>query len=105
MRIDKDQNGQITRKELQEGLKEIYGAQSAEFESLVDIYDKINTDSNSGVYYGEFIIAAQNWEKLMTEENIDIAFKMFDKDSDGKISVKELKQVFNSNMISNISDK
>ena len=41
----------------------------------------------------------------MTKENIDIAFKMFDKDSDGKISVKELKQVFNSNMISNVSDK
>ena len=58
MRIDKDQNGQITRSELQEGLKEIYGAQSADSESLVGIYDKMNKDSNTGVYYGEFIIAA-----------------------------------------------
>ena len=58
MRIDKDQNGQITRSELQEGLKEIYGAHSAASESLVGIYDKMNKDSNTGVYYGEFIIAA-----------------------------------------------
>ena len=51
----------------------------------------MNTDSNGGVYYGEFIIAASNWEKLITKENIDIAFKMFDLDGDGKISVSELK--------------
>ena len=41
----------------------------------------------------------------MTKENVDIAFKMFDKNGDGKISVKELKQVFNSSILSNRSDK
>ena len=90
---------------LQEGLKEIYGAQSAEFTNLVGIFDKMNANADGGVYYGEFITAAQNWEKLMTKENIDIAFKMFDKNGDGKISVKELKQVFNSSVLNNRSDK
>ena len=58
LKIDKDQDGRITRKELQEGLKEIYGAQSAEFANLVGIFDQMNANGDGGVYYGEFIIAA-----------------------------------------------
>ena len=41
----------------------------------------------------------------MTKQNIDIAFKMFDENKDGKISISELKRVFKSSMVSNDEDK
>ena len=85
--MDKDCDGTLTKQELKDGLGEIYGTQSAEYKDLGALFEKINSDNSSnGVEYGEFIIAATNWERLMSKQNIDIAFRMFDKNNDGSIS-------------------
>ncbi len=40
--------------------------------------------------YKEFVVASLNKEKILSKEKLDVAFKLFDKDGSGKISVKEL---------------
>ena len=74
----------------------MYGAYSAERADYIGLFDKMDVDSEGKIDYGEFIVAATNWEKLMSKKNIDIAFRMFDKNGDGSISILELQQVFNN---------
>ena len=44
--------------------------------------------------YGEFVNASMNRTKLINEKNLEMAFKLFDQDKDGVISMSELKEVF-----------
>lgn len=42
----------------------------------------------------EFVTAVINKDTLLTEERLEKAFKLFDQDSSGKISINELKEIF-----------
>lgn len=41
------------------------------------------------IHYQEFLAAAVNHEKLMTDENIKVAFDMFDKEGKGTINAHD----------------
>jgi Ca2+-binding EF-hand superfamily protein len=43
----------------------------------------LDTNHDGKIDYGEFITAAVNRSRLLNEANLDIAFKMFDKDGNG----------------------
>ena len=64
----------------------------------MDIYDEIlkslDKNFNGVVDYTEFLVAAADKEALLSEENLKLAFKMFDTDQSGSISRQELKAVF-----------
>merc|ERR1719464_705835 len=67
------------------------------FDTEVDwkeMFDKIDTDKSGAIDYGEFVTAAVNKEKLVNEKNIDMVFKLYDKDGDGEITADEFKNVF-----------
>ena len=51
-------------------------------------------DGNDVIDYNEFLNCAMNKEKIMSNENLEIAFKMFDTDGSGKISVDEIMSIF-----------
>ena len=55
---------------------------------------KADTNGDGNVDYSEFIAAAFDKVKLLTEPNLQKAFKIFDQDGDGNISPEELKRVF-----------
>jgi calcium-dependent protein kinase len=38
-----------------------------------------------------------NKDKILAKQNLEMAFKTFDKDSSGKISLDEIMQIFNMN--------
>ena len=59
--------------------------------------DRIMQDSDMSGYinYSEFLKACMHYDKYMSEENLMLAFKMFDKDGSGDISVDEIKRIFN----------
>lgn len=65
-----------------------------EFEELMIAIDK---NCNGVIDYSEFITAAVNKTKLLSVENLRIAFKMFDVDCNGTITVDELKRIFENN--------
>ncbi len=53
----------------------------------------IDVDKNGYIEYEEFLRASLNKEKLLSKENIKIAFDLFDQDGSGYISTDELKAV------------
>ena len=77
-------------------------AQASDWEELVEQLD-INGDGR--IDYQEFITAAVNRAKLINDQNLEIAFKMFDQDGNGQISINELKNVFQGGCNMNKEDE
>lgn len=85
--IDKNGDGNITMKELKDGLKDVKNR-----DELIAIMEGADTDSSGAINYTEFIAATMEQNMYLKEENLRNAFKMFDKDGSGKISIEEMKQ-------------
>ena len=71
---------------------------SLEWQRLVDSLD---TNGDGKIDYSEFITAAVNRAQILSKENLDITFKIFDSDGNGKISVEELKAIFSGGTLVN----
>ena len=50
-------------------------------------------DGNGELEYSEWIVATIDKTKLLTEDKLRVAFKLFDKDGSGTISSDEIRQV------------
>jgi calcium-dependent protein kinase len=53
-------------------------------------------DRNKYVDYQEFIAAASDKAKLLNLTNLQVAFKLLDRDNSGRISVDEIREVFDT---------
>jgi calcium-dependent protein kinase len=56
----------------------------------------VDLDGNGSIDYNEFLTATINREKILSQKNLEMAFKTFDKDGSGKISTDEIMAIFNS---------
>ena len=74
-------------------IMEIFHIDEEDWEKMVNAMD---TDGDGKIDYTEFITAAYNRELLLSQQNLQIAFKMFDQDGNGTLSMDELKSVFAS---------
>ena len=54
-----------------------------------DVLAKVDTDGNGTISYEEFYTAAVDRSKIVTEESIENAFKLFDLNGDGSIEIQE----------------
>ena len=59
-----------------------------------DILNSLDKNCNGVIDYTEFLTAAADKEKLLSEQNLRFAFNMFDTNQDGTISRQELRGVF-----------
>lgn len=57
------------------------------------MFAKVDADGNGEIDYSEFVIATMNEKHLLSNNKLETAFKMFDKDGGGSISTEEIKQV------------
>ena len=92
MEFDENGDGRLTREELIKGLNKIM----TPAESLTEvnrIMGLIDVDGSGFIEYEEFLRASLNKDKLLTTENLQVVFNMFDKDKSGKITPDELKNV------------
>lgn len=98
-KIDKKGNGKINKEELLEGLSAIYKS-----DKLKEDVDKIfeNLDVNNDLYleYEEFIRAAIDKSIFLTDSSLKFAYKYFDKDNKGEITVDDLCSIFSGDEIS-----
>ncbi len=66
----------------------------AEVEEEVNIiWEQIDVDGSGEIDYSEWVLAAANKEKLLTEKRLQQAFNMFDVDKSGYISADELHDI------------
>ncbi|GMI74704.1 ARABIDOPSIS THALIANA CALCIUM-DEPENDENT PROTEIN KINASE 6 [Hibiscus trionum] len=88
--MDTDNSGAITFDELKAGLRR-YGSTLKDTE-IRDLMDAADVDNSGTIDYGEFIAATVHLNKLEREEHLVAAFRYFDKDGSGYITVDELQQ-------------
>ncbi|XP_076941126.1 calcium-dependent protein kinase 4-like [Bidens hawaiensis] len=88
--MDTDNSGAITFDELKAGLKR-FGSTLKDTETR-DLMDAADVDNSGTIDYGEFVAATMHLNKLDREEHLVSAFRYFDKDGSGYITVDELQQ-------------
>jgi len=90
--IDKNGDGKLSKEEIFEGYDLFFG-KHMEKADIEEMFDKVDLDKSGFIDYSEFVIASMNEKELLTNEKLQAAFKMFDKDGSGLISADEIKEV------------
>ena len=90
--FDKNGDGKLSMQEVKEGYLEHYGKVMSD-EEVETMFNAVDTDKSGFIDYSEFVVAAMNENQLTTNEKLQAAFKMFDKDGSGIISPEEIKEV------------
>ena len=90
--IDKNGDGKLSKEEILEGYDQFFG-KHLDKEEVEKMFDAVDIDKSGFIDYSEFVIAAMNEKQLLTNEKLQSAFKMFDKDGSGLISAAEIKEV------------
>jgi len=97
--LDLNNDGVISKQELKAGLAKVnHFVSEQEAEALME---KIDHNGNNGIDYSEFVAAAIDRKRVLTDEKIRKCFRQFDKDNSGKISVKEFRQMFQGSNVNN----
>ena len=87
---DVNGDGKLSKEEILDGCKEYAGISELDMSKIMEQCD---LDGNGFLDYTEFLTAALDWEKTLSGERLENAFKIFDKDGNGKISLSELVEV------------
>ena len=99
--LDSNGDGVLSRGELVAGLQQRGQFMSeAEIDQLIA---RVDSNKNKGIDYTEFVAAAIDKQKMLSEERILKCFKFFDSDNSGRISVEEFKRVFQGH--NNVKDE
>ena len=94
MRFDVSGDGLLELKEISEGLKQVFGHVKGSMKIFEDIVKSLDKNANGLIDYTEFITAAADKTKMLSEKNLKFAFNMMDKDHNGSITKQELKGMF-----------
>ena len=90
--IDKNGDGKLSKEEILEGYDVFFG-KNLDKVDIEKMFDAVDIDRSGYIDYSEFVIATMNEKQLLTNEKLQSAFKMFDKDGSGLISAEEIKEV------------
>ena len=90
--MDLNGDGKLSKDEIKGGYAEYFG-RSLNDEEVDEMFDKVDADGSGAIDYSEFVVATMNEKNLLSNNKLQSAFKMFDKDGGGSISIDEIKQV------------
>ena len=90
-KIDVNKDGEISKNELIKCLEVLYPSQEA-INRANEIFKEIDFNNDGSINFSEFLTVNIQKEKLLNEETLDNAFKMFDIDGNGYITIDELKK-------------
>ena len=90
-KIDVNKDGEISKDELVKCLESIYPRQEAILRANA-IFKEIDFNNDGSINFSEFLTVNIQKEKLLNEETLDKAFRMFDLDGNGYITIDELKK-------------
>ena len=89
--MDQNSDGKLTKEELYEGLKKHQMVES--LEEAEQIIQNIEVDEDEKLSYSEFLMAVFQKEEILTKENLQKQFELFDADNSGNITTQELKEL------------
>jgi len=90
--MDVNGDGKLSKEEIQNGYLQYFG-RSLNDQEVDDMFSKVDADNSGAIDYSEFVVATMNEKNLLSNNKLQTAFKMFDKDGGGSISTDEIKQV------------
>lgn len=91
-RLDRDSNGRLSKEELISAYSQIMSEEEAKT-TVENVMQTVDADGNGFIDYSEFIMATMNRHILLSKQNMETAFNMFDKDGSGTITVAEIRAV------------
>jgi len=94
--FDKNGDGKLSKEEFVTGLTNNNNNLNSllkENNNIQGLLKNIDQDNNGYIGFEEFLIASINKEKILTEQNLKMAFNVFDRDKSGGISQNELKYI------------
>lgn len=94
-KFDKNANGVLSRDELIDAYRSIRGINFSEKE-IDDMIKRVDADGSGDINYSEFINTALTNDKLLTDDRLEKAFKVFDKDGNNEITVAEIKDLLDA---------
>ena len=94
--IDSNSDGKISRDELLSKYLETMEESKAK-DTVEHIMKEIDTNMSGDIDYTEFLSACMDYNKCLSKENLEDAFKLFDRDHSGTISAEELMDVLGQN--------
>lgn len=90
--FDKDGDGKLSIQEVKDGYLEHYGKIMTEEEAQA-MFVAVDTDKSGFIDYSEFVVAAMQQNTLTSQDKLQAAFRMFDKDGSGTITAEEIREV------------
>lgn len=93
--FDKNGDGKLTSQELKLGITKIPGCQMTE-QDVDNLMTVMDSNKNGYIDYTEFIAGCLQSHNYLKENHLKTAFSYYDKDSNGNISLEELKQCLQS---------
>ncbi|CAB9497440.1 Calcium-dependent protein kinase [Seminavis robusta] len=96
--IDRNKNNVITREELLKAFSDTHNSAGKCIKTeamLQKTFDRLDVKKTGVIEYSEFLAAAADDSVVLTRENLWATFDAFDKSQTGRITVDDLKKVFN----------
>ena len=90
-KIDENKDGMISKDELIHCMDLLYPHEEA-IKKANEIFEEIDFNNDGSINFSEFITVNLKKEKLLNEDMLQKAFKMFDLDGNGFITIDELKE-------------
>merc|ERR1711935_1095996 len=90
--MDLNGDGKLQKDEIKKGYAEFFGRNLSDQE-VDELFAKVDADGSGEIEYSEFVVATLNEKNLLSNNKLQTAFKMFDKDGGGTISIAEIKEV------------
>jgi calcium-dependent protein kinase len=90
--MDLNGDGKLQKNEIKQGYSQYFGRELTD-EEIDDMFTKVDADGSGEIEYSEFVVATLNEKNLLSNNKLQTAFKMFDKDGGGTISIQEIREV------------
>jgi len=93
--MDSDGNGVLSSEEIARGLTKLSGS-AVDAEKMKQIFKRMDVDGSNSIDYTEFCAAGLDQKTTSQDDVIWAAFKTFDLDNSGYITIENLQKVLNS---------